>query len=85
MTLGTGVVYTGTYLYFDAGNSTDVSEVFNTAPSTTGNVYTGYGLLTEFTYDAAPNGTSPTPEPTACALLLAGTVSLLSLKLRRKS
>ena len=82
VTIGTPVAYTGTFLYFDAGNSDDVSEVFNTSPSTSGNVYPGYGLLTEFTYTSETT-TAPSPEPATCALLVAGVLSVWMLRNRR--
>ncbi len=79
--IGTPVAYTGSFLYFDAGNSAAVSEVFNPRPSTTGNPYAGYGLLTQFTY--SPAAGSVTPEPASSALICLGIASMVVMRIRK--
>ncbi len=82
VTLETPVSYTGSFLYFDAGNSGDVSEVFNPSPSASGNVNPGYGLLTQFTYTESP-ATAPVPEPATFMLLFASGAFFFTLRDRR--
>lgn len=93
VTLLTDVEYSGSYLYFDGNwdtfdgescNSSPVSEVFNpTAESSSGNVATGCGLLTQFTYTTSST-TSPVPEPAAFGFLLTGAGLLIAFRNRRK-
>ena len=64
VTIITPVVYSGSYLYFDADFNSSVSEVFNTTQSSTGNVFNGYGLFTQFTYmPASTMLAAPEPAP----------------------
>lgn len=63
------IAYSGTDLYFDADTNSDVSEVFNSSPSSSGSAWPGYGLFTEFTYTAQSPTT--TPEPSSLPLVVA--------------